>query len=248
MWSPSSTRPTENASAADDMPRPRQQGLLLKCNERGAWQQRWFVLEQAGLLRYYDAQTAAGTSSRAARGAVALSMVDKVELKPADTVNHTHPFDVSAGPRTYRLAAYTAEEASKWCSVLQEAEPSGSRLTAAHEPDETPGLSLSALPTVTPLAADTDAANGLSRRQSEERTPCFCFGSNSVAQLKERCKNDKLVAEAATLPGYRRIFAGKSAKWGGGGVRRFKARASSPSRRGAPPRRRAAVQRPAADA
>ena len=52
----------------------------------------------------------------------------------------------------------------------------------------------------------------------DDRMPCFCFGSNSVAQLRERCQNDALVAEAATLPGYHRIFAGSSAKWGGGGV------------------------------
>ena len=52
----------------------------------------------------------------------------------------------------------------------------------------------------------------------DDRMPCFCFGSNSVAQLRERCQNDALVAEAATLPGYHRIYAGSSAKWGGGGV------------------------------
>ena len=52
----------------------------------------------------------------------------------------------------------------------------------------------------------------------EDRVPCFCYGSNSVAQLRERCQNETLVAEAATLPGFRRIFAGSSQKWFGGGV------------------------------
>ena len=52
----------------------------------------------------------------------------------------------------------------------------------------------------------------------EDRVPCFCYGSNSVAQLRERCQNETLVAEAATLPGFRRIFAGSSQKWFGVGV------------------------------
>ena len=47
---------------------------------------------------------------------------------------------------------------------------------------------------------------------------CFCFGSNSVVQLSERLQSDTLVAEAATLRDYQRIFAGVSQKWGGGGV------------------------------
>ena len=50
------------------------------------------------------------------------------------------------------------------------------------------------------------------------KVPCFCFGSNSVTQLCERLQSDALVAEAATLHGWHRIFAGVSQKWGGGGV------------------------------
>ena len=50
------------------------------------------------------------------------------------------------------------------------------------------------------------------------RTPCFAFGSNNVEQLRERCQNPTLVARKAFLPGFFRIFAGTSSKWGGGGV------------------------------
>ena len=52
----------------------------------------------------------------------------------------------------------------------------------------------------------------------QKRIPCFCYGSNNVAQLRERCLNPQLAVEGAKLPGYRRIFAGKSANWAGGGV------------------------------
>ena len=38
------------------------------------------------------------------------------------------------------------------------------------------------------------------------------------ADVGWRTREVGLMAEAATLPGYHRIFAGSSAKWGGGGV------------------------------
>lgn len=44
----------------------------------------------------------------------------------------------------------------------------------------------------------------------------FCYGSNSLEQLKERVLNSNLEAKKAYLPGYIRIFAGYSKKWGGG--------------------------------
>ena len=44
----------------------------------------------------------------------------------------------------------------------------------------------------------------------------FCYGSNSVHQLRERVGNQLLEAKKAFLPGYIRIFAGKSKKWKGG--------------------------------
>ena len=43
----------------------------------------------------------------------------------------------------------------------------------------------------------------------------FCFGSNGIEQLRERCKNPKLEAQKACLPGYSRIFAGTNARWNG---------------------------------
>ena len=61
-------------------------------------------------------------------------------------------------------------------------------------------------------------SNALADSVDPPRIPCFCYGSNSVAQLRERCKNDTLAAEAASLPGYRRFFAGTSKNWDGGGV------------------------------
>eukprot|EP00054_Salpingoeca_dolichothecata_P013837 m.77486 g.77486 ORF g.77486 m.77486 type:complete len:447 (+) comp20680_c0_seq1:172-1512(+) len=50
------------------------------------------------------------------------------------------------------------------------------------------------------------------------RTPVFCYGSNGVAQLRERCLNDCLTSSAAFLKGYLRVFAGKSQRWDGGAV------------------------------
>ena len=52
----------------------------------------------------------------------------------------------------------------------------------------------------------------------EGRRLCFCYGSNSVTQLKQRVQNDQLVAHPAFAPGWRRVFAGDSSKWGGGGT------------------------------
>ena len=49
-------------------------------------------------------------------------------------------------------------------------------------------------------------------------TAVFSYGSNGVTQMRERCQNDTLTAVAAYLPGYRRIFAGLSRKWDGGGI------------------------------
>jgi gamma-glutamylcyclotransferase (GGCT)/AIG2-like uncharacterized protein YtfP len=43
----------------------------------------------------------------------------------------------------------------------------------------------------------------------------FCYGSNGIAQLRERCENQALIAIPASLPDYDRVFAGKSPKWGG---------------------------------
>jgi len=44
----------------------------------------------------------------------------------------------------------------------------------------------------------------------------FCYGSNSLSQLKKRLNNKDLEGKKAYLPGYARIFAGHSNKWNGG--------------------------------
>jgi hypothetical protein len=48
--------------------------------------------------------------------------------------------------------------------------------------------------------------------------PCFCYGSNNIQQIRERVGNKNIKNQACILPGYLRIFAGKSATWGGGVV------------------------------
>lgn len=44
----------------------------------------------------------------------------------------------------------------------------------------------------------------------------FCYGSNSLNQLKKRLKKNNLIAKKAYLPNHIRIFAGHSNKWNGG--------------------------------
>lgn len=44
----------------------------------------------------------------------------------------------------------------------------------------------------------------------------FCYGSNSLSQIKKRVENNNLTNKKAYLPGYVRIFAGYSKKWNGG--------------------------------
>ena len=46
----------------------------------------------------------------------------------------------------------------------------------------------------------------------------FCYGSNHIEQIKIRVNNYQLVSRKAELPFYKRIFAGKSTGWQGGGV------------------------------
>lgn len=48
--------------------------------------------------------------------------------------------------------------------------------------------------------------------------PCFCYGSNNIQQIRDRVGNNKIISYPCILPYYLRIFAGKSAKWEGGGV------------------------------
>ena len=58
--------------------------------------------------------------------------------------------------------------------------------------------------------------NNKNNNFDEQGTYLFCYGSNSVEQLKERVSNPNLQAKKAYLPGYIRIFAGFSKKWNGG--------------------------------
>ena len=55
---------------------------------------------------------------------MALSKSHRV-MRPCnrDPANRMHPFDLVVGTRTYRLAAYTAEEAEAWCAVLCDPNP-----------------------------------------------------------------------------------------------------------------------------
>ena len=46
--------------------------------------------------------------------------------------------------------------------------------------------------------------------------PCFCYGSNNIQQIRERVGNNNIISYSCILPGYLRIFAGKSATWEGG--------------------------------
>ena len=46
----------------------------------------------------------------------------------------------------------------------------------------------------------------------------FSFGSNNIEQLRERCRNPNISGRPAVLDDACRVFAGASARWGGGGV------------------------------
>ena len=68
-----------------------------------------------------------------------------------------------------------------------------------------------------PIAAiieDDAATSGVGSSATPTRpgtTPYFTYGSISIHQLRERCRNTDLAALKASLPGHRRIFAGGSA-------------------------------------
>ena len=49
----------------------------------------------------------------------------------------------------------------------------------------------------------------------DQTTLVFCYGSNGLEQLRERCENPSLTAQAALLPGWVRCFAGQSKRWTG---------------------------------
>jgi hypothetical protein len=53
---------------------------------------------------------------------------------------------------------------------------------------------------------------------SSSNTLVFCYGSNSIEQVRERCNSQRLQAIPASIKGWTRIFAGSSNRWEGGGV------------------------------
>ena len=61
-------------------------------------------------------------------------------------------------------------------------------------------------------------AHARAHSHTGERFLCFCYGSNGIEQIRQRCKNAELQSEAALLRGWCRVFAGSSKRWGGGGV------------------------------
>lgn len=50
----------------------------------------------------------------------------------------------------------------------------------------------------------------------EYKNAVFCYGSNSIEQLKGRLSNNDLVSYSAYLDRYKRIFCGYSKNWNGG--------------------------------
>jgi len=50
----------------------------------------------------------------------------------------------------------------------------------------------------------------------EHKCYLFCYGSNSLQQIKKRVNNNTLISQKAYLPNYSLIFAGRSNKWNGG--------------------------------
>ena len=53
-------------------------------------------------------------------------------------------------------------------------------------------------------------------QRPDVKIPVFSYGSNGIAQLRERCQNPNLEAVATKLPDHVLCFAGMSRKWGGG--------------------------------
>ena len=47
------------------------------------------------------------------------------------------------------------------------------------------------------------------------RFPVFCYGSNGIEQMRDRCRNDALTARRARLPDASRVFGGWSERWDG---------------------------------
>ena len=68
--------------------------------------------------------------------------------------------------------------------------------------------------TLLKYSSDTDLINN--NIQNNYGHYLFCYGSNSISQLKERLKKDNLIVKKAYLTNHLRIFAGNSTRWKGG--------------------------------
>ena len=113
--------------------------------------------------------------------------------------------------------------------------PSERRHRADEEPDEDPTASCDRAEVDAELAAigegcaetpvDGDGGGAFDgalcsttvhdRPHTTTRLATFSYGSNSVEQLRTRCENGALTAEAAVLRGYKRIFGSWGERWGG---------------------------------
>lgn len=66
----------------------------------------------------------------------------------------------------------------------------------------------------TKYSSDDNLINNYTKNQVSHYL--FCYGSNSLNQLKKRLNKKTLKSEKAYLPNYLRIFSGHSNKWNGG--------------------------------
>ena len=97
-----------------------QLSYLKKRNERGVWQQRWFVLQ--GLeLKYYNSQKDA-TGGKDPKGVIPVMTVQSAEYAGAiGGENHCFEIKVSSRTekdRTYQLSAISSAIAKSWCSSI----------------------------------------------------------------------------------------------------------------------------------
>ena len=85
--------------------------LLLKRDERGAWQRRYCALVPQTLLFYYDDET-----SDDARGIIDLEYYGDVQIVRGRTLRLATASDVPL--RSFFFQAETEEQAQKWCEAL----------------------------------------------------------------------------------------------------------------------------------
>ena len=102
--------------------------------------------------------------------------------------------------------------------------PGGDWLNVDHDPGDHPPVEEDQdSPAEDPSAASSPGSRSPAARspkspgaRNKRTVPVFCYGSNGIEQLRERCENASLAARPAVLEGYERIFAGFSSRWEGG--------------------------------